>query len=135
MTLTRNRCVLKLINLITKATPINLQPLSISSFTLNSHCIIAKTFNLSSHFRDHTYLVKRKGRAQWGRVARASIAGGIGGEGDVSRGFFHDKVACPIQLVDDLHRYPYNLVNQIDSDDLVEVIELTNATDSSTMPP
>jgi len=43
-----------IINLKTKATPTLLHPVSISSFTLNSICVIALTFIISSRFMDYT---------------------------------------------------------------------------------
>jgi len=60
-------------------------------------------------------LTKQKGRAQWGRGARASTAGTVERGGDVIRVVFHDEVNYnPIQLIEGLHGLPDNLVNRID---------------------
>jgi len=58
--------------------------------------------------------MKRKGRAQWGKVARASTAGRVEGGGGVIRVVFHDEVSrSPVQLIEGLHGLPDNLVNRI----------------------
>jgi len=55
------------------------------------------------------------GKAQWGRFARVSIAGRVGGEGGISGVCLQEKVVrSPIQLVEGLHGLPYHLINQID---------------------
>ena len=51
--------------------------------------------------------MNQKGRMQWGRVARASIVGRMGGEGGISGVFLHDRVIRnPVQLVEVLHWFP-----------------------------
>ena len=52
-----------LIILNTKATPTHHHPISISSSTLNSHCVIALALIIIGLSRDRMKLMKRKGRA------------------------------------------------------------------------
>ena len=65
ITRVRKGCELAVIILNTKATPNPHYPISISSPTLNSHCVIALALIITSLFRDRMKLTKRKGRAQW----------------------------------------------------------------------
>ena len=59
---------------------------------LYAHGVISQLFTISCHFRDRKKL-DQKGRERWGRVARVSLAGRSGGEGQ-------DKVHSRIQLVE-----------------------------------
>ena len=113
------------LNLNTKSTHIHQHIPSIRSVPLISHCVIAKTFSISSRVRDYLKLVDCKRRAQWGRVARASIVGRIGGskqqqkqnkrgEGSISGVFLHVRVLhSPIQLVGGRHGLHKNLVDRM----------------------
>ena len=115
ITRARKGCELAVIILNTKATPTRHHPISISSPTLNSHCVIALSLIIISLVRDRTKLTKRKGRAQWGRGVRASTAGRGEGGGAVIGVFFHDEVAGrPVQLIEGLHGLPDNLFDRID---------------------
>jgi len=108
-------CEFAVIILNTKATPTHHHPISISSPTLNSHCVIALALIITSLFRDHTKLTKRKGRVQWGRGARASTTGRVEGGGVVIGVVLHDEVVrSPVQLIEGLHGLPDNLVDRID---------------------
>jgi len=104
----RFKCERALIILITETNPIRQHSHKTSLAALYTHDIISQAFTITCHFRNCTKLVNQKGRARWGRVARASIAGRSGGKGQ-------DEVTrSPIQLVEGLHGFPYSLNDRID---------------------